>query len=162
FDATLDPDLGWKLRFIGEPKEKGHDDKDRRFWEHKKLKEFEDKVFYDESHWDEPLRDERNFFQLLWIAIIASHDHASSLLFDKLGYLYVNSLLWQSGLFDAARGGGMWIARNYGGVQFEFWDMSGSRKPGLLVPTSRKTPDGQSITASLSAASGTAYMVLLE
>jgi hypothetical protein len=108
------------------------------------------------------------------MTIIASHDHGASLVIDKLGYLYVNSLLWQSSLFDAARGGGMWIARNYGGGdpheppsdykpnEFEFWDMSGRKAPGLLVPVQRKTPDGAVITASLSAASGVAFMVLLQ
>src|SRR5262249_50773841 len=43
----------------------------------------------------------------------------------------------------------------------EFWDMSGRKAPGLLVPIIRKTPDGAPIQASLSAASGTAFMVLL-
>jgi hypothetical protein len=125
FDAEFDPDDGWTIKFIGEPKEKGKDAKNRRFWRAKELKDFEDEVYRDERHWDEPLREQRNFFQLLWVAIIASHDQASSLLIDMLGYLYVNSLLWQSGLFDAGRGGGMWIARNYG-MPAEFWDMSGT------------------------------------
>ena len=40
--------------------------------------------------------------------------------------------------------------------------MGGNKRPGLLVPVTRKTPDGDVIQASLSAASGTAYMVLLE
>ena len=179
FNASYDPDLGWKIRFRGEPKEEGHDAAHRRFWKDADLKDYEDNLRDDEDRWDKPLDgnadEERKFFQLLWITIIASHDHGASLVLDKLGYLYVNSLLWQSGLFDAARGGGMWIARNYGGGdtshdspsvfrpnEFEFWDMSGRGKPGLLVPVQRKTPDGAVIMASMSAASGTAWMVLLE
>jgi hypothetical protein len=179
FKATYDPDDGWTIRFRGEPKEEGHDAARRRFWKDADLKDYEDNLRSDEDRWDKPLDgdadEERKFFQLLWITIIASHDHGASLVLDKLGYLYVNSLLWQSGLFDAARGGGMWIARNYGGGdtshespsafqpnEFEFWDMSGRKTPGLLVPVSHKTPDGDFISASLSAASGTAWMVLLE
>jgi hypothetical protein len=175
FDAAYDPDDGWSIRFLGEPKEKGRDARNRRFWAPAELKAFEDELRGDEAGWAKPLHDERTFFQLLWLTIVASHDHGATLVIDKLGYLYVNSLLWQSGLFDAARGGGMWIARNYGGGdlkndyqseyrpnEVEFWDMSGRNTRGLLVPVSRKTPDGDVIQASLSAASGTAYMVLLE
>ena len=179
FKADFDPDDGWTLRFRGQPKEEGHDDKHRRFWKSADLKDYEDDLYHDERRWNKPLKrdpdDVRTFFQLLWVTIVASHDHGASLVIDKLSYLYVNSLLWQSGLFDAARGGGTWIARNYGGGdtaheppsdykpnEFEFWDMSGRGKQGLLVPVQRKTPDGAVIAASLSAASGTAWMVLLE
>lgn len=174
FDASYDPDDGWTIRFLGEPKENGHDAKHRPFWTAEELKKYEHKLRDDEKKWDKPLHDERTFFQLLWLTIVSSHDHGASLVLDKLGYLYVNSLLWQSGLFDAARGGGLWLARNYGGgdttddspSEFkpnepEFWDMSGRKTPGLLVPVTRRTPDGAVIQASLSAASGTAFMVLL-
>jgi hypothetical protein len=179
FKAEFDADDGWTIKFIGQPKENGKDAKNRRFWKDADLKTYERNLRDDEDRWDKPIEKdpdfELKFFHLLWMTIIASHDHGASLVIDKLGYPYVNSLLWQSGLFDAARGGGMWIARNYGGGdtthdspsdykpnEFEFWDLSGRKAQGLLVPVQRKTPDGAVIAASLSAASGVAFMVLLE
>ena len=177
FHALYDPKTGWSIRFIGEPPDNGTDSAGRPFWAKNDLQLFEQPLKDDQIRWLLPLRSQRTFFELLWMVINASHNHGGTLVLDKLGYLYVNSLMWQSDLFNAARGGGLLLARNFGGGdtnktseppsqfqpnEWEFWDMTGNNYQGLLVPVIRKTPDGDVIKASLSAAAGVAFMVLLQ
>jgi hypothetical protein len=83
--------------------------------------------------------------------IDASQNYASDEIVDAIGLLYVNSLLWQSGLFDPRRGGGMWIGRYY--AHPAYW----TTPPCEVV----KTRDGVPVTAGCSAAAGAAYMTLL-
>jgi hypothetical protein len=107
-----------------------------------------------------------SFFDLLFMMVNWSHNHASSIILERIGFMYVNSLLWQSGLFDPAGPGGFFMARNYGpGRHTEHWDVNGNRRPGLLVPGQpRFTPDKggpAQISAGLSAAIGVKFMALL-
>jgi hypothetical protein len=82
----------------GEPPEKGHDVKGRPFWKKADLKALDQRLNNDQAGWYLPLQEERSFFELLWLAINASHNHASSVLIDKLGYLYIDCLLWRRAL----------------------------------------------------------------
>jgi hypothetical protein len=103
------------------------------------------------------------FFDLLWLMIDASHNHATSKCIRAIGYLYINSLLWQTGLFAPGRNGGMWIGWNYwsrkepdGSI-----DPGGQWYPPPIADPPRRTPDGQVIMAATSAASHVAFMSLL-
>ena len=107
-----------------------------------------------------------SFFDLLWMMVNWSHNHAASIILERIGFLYVNSLLWQSGLFDPAGHGGLFLARNYGPVgHWEWWDVNGDGRRGLLVPGQpRFTPDKTGpdrLAAGLSAAMGVKFMALL-
>ena len=45
-------------------------------------------------------------------------NYAASTIVGDVGYLYIASTLLQSGLFDPARGGGLWLASNYAGKKW--------------------------------------------
>lgn len=47
--------------------------------------------------------------------IRVSSNQAASDAIQALGFNYINSVLWQSGLFDPETGGGLWIGKAYGG-----------------------------------------------
>jgi len=94
------------------------------------------------------------FFDKLWLMIDASHNEATDACLDAIGYLYSNSLLWQSGLFSPERGGGMWVGRHYAGSHR---GLAWSPPPGPRL----KTRDGDEIQAACSAAAGVALMTLL-
>jgi hypothetical protein len=91
------------------------------------------------------------FFELLWLTVELSHDEASDKCIDMLGFLYINSVLWRSGLFDPRRGGGMWVGRHY--LSPRFW----AAPPCPEV----KTRDGMVVRAGTSAVAGCAFMTLL-
>lgn len=94
------------------------------------------------------------FFDKLWLMIDASHNAATDACLDAIGYLYIDSLLWRTGLFAPARGGGMWVGRHYAGNHH---GLDWSPPPGPRL----HTRDGDLIQAAMSAASGVAYMTLL-
>lgn len=91
------------------------------------------------------------FFEKLWLTIEVSHDFGADDVIDDIGFLYINSLLWQSGLFDAKRGAGMWVGRHY--VSPKYW----TAPPCPEV----RTRDGQVVRAGMSAVAGVAFMTLL-
>lgn len=91
------------------------------------------------------------FFEKLWLTIEVSHDYAADECIDLIGFLYINSLLWRSGLFDPRRGGGMWVGRHY--IDVHHW----TAPPCPEV----KTRDGMVMRAGTSAVAGCAFMTLL-
>jgi hypothetical protein len=169
FDFTRKPDGTWWLTF------KGDLDRDaggalRSVWNSDGFDRLRQRLQpHGDKFWEELTPAQlagMSFFDLLWLMIYWSHDHAASIVLERLGFLYVNSLMWQSGLFNPAGAGGLFLARNYGpDGHWEFWDVRGDGQPGLLVPSQpRFTPDrtGPSrISAGISACVGTRFMVLL-
>lgn len=43
-----------------------------------------------------------------------SNNTMASLVIKKLGFNYINSVMWQLGLYDPGHGGGLWLGRGYG------------------------------------------------
>ncbi len=56
---------------------------------------------------------ELSFAERLFIMIDDSDNAASQSCVEDVGYLYINSALWQSDLFNPQRGGGLWIASTF-------------------------------------------------
>jgi hypothetical protein len=67
--------------------------------------------------------DALGFWERLGISTAGAADYAAASVIHDVGYLYIASTLIQSGLFDPARGGGLWLGANYTGG---FW----SNAPG--------------------------------
>jgi hypothetical protein len=93
------------------------------------------------------------FFDVLWLMVDASHNAAATICIDKIGYLYINSVLWQTGLFDPMRNGGNWVGMDYVG---------GKWRPPPVSDPPRQTPDGDVIYNGETAASAVACMTLLQ
>ena len=49
-----------------------------------------------------------------------SSNQCASAAIQKVGFPYIASVLWQSGLYDPERGGGLWVGKAYGG-QNDYW-----------------------------------------
>jgi hypothetical protein len=169
FDFVPKPDGTWWVHFKGEY---DHDPAGavRNVWDAAGFDRLRNRLHHHKStFWAELTPAELahlSFFDLLWLMIYWSHDHAGSIVLERLGFLYVNSLMWQSGLFDPAGAGGLFLARNYGpDGHWEFWDIKGDGTRGLLVPSQpRFTPDrggADRISGGISASVGTRFMVLL-
>ncbi len=47
-----------------------------------------------------------------------SNNYVASVVIKKIGFNYINSVLWQSGIYDKNRGGGLWVGRAYAGGKF--------------------------------------------
>ena len=63
---------------------------------------------------DEPFRETLN--QMCRV----SSNTAASAAIQRVGFPYIASVLWQSGLYDPAEGGGLWVGKAYGG-QNDYW-----------------------------------------
>ncbi|MBC8073472.1 MAG: hypothetical protein IAG13_34445 [Deltaproteobacteria bacterium] len=137
--------LGWKVRFKGEPDGWGSDPE--------VAQTFQNRLEKVAKAFASPLPAGRSFtfFEKLWLMADASHNHATDQVLGAIGFLYVNSLMWRSGLFEPRRGGGMWVGRHY--AHASWW----AAPPGPAL----RTRDGDLIRAGMSAASGVAYMTLL-
>ncbi len=44
-----------------------------------------------------------------------SNNHKATEVIQKVGFNYINSVLWQAGLYDPKRNGGLWVGRAYAG-----------------------------------------------
>jgi hypothetical protein len=141
-------EIGWKIRFKGEP-DRWHDDEQAFL------------ALARETHeaaYTSPLPARTSdtgrpftFFDKLWLMADASHNQATDDVLSEIGFLYVNSVLWQSGLFAPQRGGGLWVGRHF--ARPVWW----AAPPAPVV----KTRDGETVRASCSAAAGVAFMTLL-
>jgi V8-like Glu-specific endopeptidase len=60
----------------------------------------------------------RERLRLMMMGRTRASNYAASTIVADVGYLYIASTLLQSGLFDPARGGGLWLASNYAGKQW--------------------------------------------
>ena len=60
----------------------------------------------------------RERLRMMMMDRIRASNHAASTIVADLGHLYIASTLLQSGLFDPARGGGLWIASNFVGKKW--------------------------------------------
>jgi hypothetical protein len=98
--------------------------------------------------------DQLTFFERMCSMIDASHNEAATSVAQQLGFLYVASALWQSGLYDPGAGGGFWVGR--------FFPRGDAFQPAPVPRPTPRTPDGQAIFAALTARSGVAMMALLE
>jgi beta-lactamase class A len=49
-----------------------------------------------------------------------SDNHCASAAIQKVGFPYIASVLWQSGLYDPKHGGGLWVGKAYGGTN-DYW-----------------------------------------
>ncbi len=54
-----------------------------------------------------------SFAERLFIMIDDSDNAASQSCVEDVGYLYINSALWQSDIFNPQRGGGLWVASTF-------------------------------------------------
>lgn len=93
------------------------------------------------------------FFERACLMIDESSNEATTSVEQELGFLYMNSVLWQSGLYDPARGGGMWMGR--------FYPKGNAFIPAPVPSPTPKTPDGAEIFAGTTARSYAAFMALL-
>lgn len=59
---------------------------------------------------DEPFRE------ILTQMCRVSSNQAASTAIQRVGFPYIASVLWQSGLYDPKQGGGLWVGKAYGGV----------------------------------------------
>jgi V8-like Glu-specific endopeptidase len=60
----------------------------------------------------------RERLRMMMMDRIRASNYAASTIVADIGYLYIASILLQSGLFDLARGGGLWLASNYAGKKW--------------------------------------------
>src|SRR5262249_54846855 len=92
------------------------------------------------------------FFERVCFMIDESSNAATHAVQEDLGFLYINSVLWQSGLYDPARGGGMWSGRFF---------LSGNVFAPAPVPTpTPRTPDGAEIWSASTPRAAAAFMAL--
>lgn len=56
----------------------------------------------------------KEFIQMMRI----SNNRIASKVIDKVGFNYINSTLWQLGIYDKSRGGGLWVGRGYAGGKY--------------------------------------------
>lgn len=83
--------------------------------------------------------------------IVANCNRAASLLMHRLGYAYLSSLLWQSGLFHPARSG-LWLTRSFGeGCTAPGCDLAGEKLNASKPISASPVASTQNVTA-LSAA----------
>ena len=47
-----------------------------------------------------------------------SNNYSATVVIKKLGFNYINSVLWQTGIYDIKRGGGLWVGRSYAGGKY--------------------------------------------
>lgn len=55
-----------------------------------------------------------NFKKEMSQSIRQSNNVMATSVIHKVGFNYINSVLWQMGLYDPIRGGGLWLGRSYG------------------------------------------------
>jgi hypothetical protein len=68
----------------------------------------------------------KDFVKDLELMIPHSNNGAAHRCGTKLGFLFINSALWQCDLFNANRGGGLWLGGSYGGTTWGAAPVSGS------------------------------------
>ena len=60
-----------------------------------------------------------------------SNNRIASRVILKLGFNYIASVLWQTGIYDPARGGGLWVGRAYAGGKYWHRDPVGNQSHGI-------------------------------
>jgi Beta-lactamase enzyme family len=58
------------------------------------------------------------FWDRMLLMIDASDNACAGTCIENVGFLYIASVLWQSGLFSPSRGGGLWLGGNYNALQW--------------------------------------------
>lgn len=76
------------------------------------------------------------FLQRQKLSVGFSNNAAATSCIEDIGFPYIASLLIQSGLWDPARGGGLWLGAGYGGLSWRASPLGGSTvaaTPGALA-----------------------------
>jgi hypothetical protein len=76
----------------------------------------------------EPSVDDLPFYERMWLMIDQSNGKAARSCILDLGYLYIFSSLFRSGLYDYRTHRGLWLSGNYSGKSEQEW------KAGPLLP----------------------------
>jgi hypothetical protein len=80
-----------------------------------------------------------DFWDRLLLMIAASDNVCAQTCIENVGYLYIDSLLWQSGFFSPSRNGGLWLGSGYSSRMPHRW---------MMAPVPKGDPGNDFITGT--------------